>query len=108
MNIFVNFYEHGWAFTYKKTAEGEPVNSSLACKKSQDEAIFSKGFIWVYIPKNRGGIYPPKWMVKIMEKPMNKWDDLGGFPPIFGNIHILHPSLFSQALQVHQRSAKST
>ena len=23
---------------------------------------------------------PPKWMVKIMENPMNKWDDLGGFP----------------------------
>ena len=24
---------------------------------------------------------PPKWMVKIMvPNPMNKWDDLGGFP----------------------------
>ena len=23
-----------------------------------------------------------------MENPMNKWDDLGCFPPIFGNIHI--------------------
>ena len=28
-------------------------------------------------------------MVKIMENPMNKWDDLGGKPTIFGNIHIL-------------------
>ena len=28
--------------------------------------------IWVF-PKNRG-VYPPKWMMKIMEKtPMNKW-----------------------------------
>ncbi len=41
--------------------------------------------IWVF-PKIGGK--PPKWMVKIMENPMNKWDDLGGFPPIFGNIHI--------------------
>ena len=36
-------------------------------------------------PKNSDG--PPKWMVKIMEKPI-KMDDLGGFPPIFGNTHI--------------------
>ena len=31
--------------------------------------------------KNRG-VYPPKWMVKIMENPI-KMDDLGGFHPIF-------------------------
>jgi len=36
--------------------------------------------------KNRGG--PPKWMVKIMENPLKKMDDLGGKPTIFGNIHI--------------------
>ena len=30
----------------------------------------------------------PKWMVKIMEYPI-KIDDLGGFPPIFGNTHTL-------------------
>ena len=30
--------------------------------------------------KNRG---TPKWMVKIMENPMSKWDDLGGFTPLF-------------------------
>jgi len=29
----------------------------------------------------------PKWMVKMMEKPI-KMDDLGGKPPIFGNTHI--------------------
>ena len=34
-----------------------------------------------------GGFYPPKWMVKIMENPI-KMDDLGGFPPIFGNTHM--------------------
>ena len=28
------------------------------------------------VSKNRG-ILPPKWMVKIMENPMHKWDDLG-------------------------------
>ena len=44
------------------------------------------------VSKNRGG--PPKWMVKIME---NIWKTLlklmiwGGFPPIFGNIHMLVP-----------------
>ena len=32
-------------------------------------------------------VFPPKWMVKIMENPI-KMDDLGGKPTIFGNIHI--------------------
>ena len=36
--------------------------------------------------QNRGG--PPKWMVKIMEKPYGQMDDLGGKPTSFGNIHI--------------------
>ena len=27
------------------------------------------------------GVKPPKWMVKIMKNPMNKWDDLGGKNP---------------------------
>ena len=35
-----------------------------------------------------GGGFPPKWMVKIMENPMNKWMIWGGFPTIFGNIHL--------------------
>ena len=31
------------------------------------------------------GVFPPKWMVKIMENPL-KMDDLGGFhPPFKGN-----------------------
>ena len=30
---------------------------------------------------------PPKWMGKIMENPI-EMDDLGCFPPIFGNTHI--------------------
>ena len=32
------------------------------------------------VSKNRG---TPKWMVIIMENPMNKWDDLGGKPHYF-------------------------
>ena len=32
-----------------------------------------------------GGVYPPKWMVKIMENPMNKWMIWGVNTPIFGN-----------------------
>ena len=34
-----------------------------------------------------GVVFPPKWMVKIMENPI-KMDDLGGFTPIFGNTHL--------------------
>ena len=34
------------------------------------------------------GVFPPKWMVKIMENPTKK-DDLGGKPTIFGNIHMV-------------------
>ena len=38
------------------------------------------------VSKNRGGVYPPKWMVKIMVPNPIKLDDLGGFTtPIFGN-----------------------
>ena len=33
------------------------------------------------------GVKPPKWMVKIMENPMNKWTIWGG-TPIFGNTQI--------------------
>ena len=43
------------------------------------------------VSKNRGGLggKPPKMdFVKIMvPNPMYKWDDLGGFPIIFGNCH---------------------
>ena len=41
--------------------------------------------IYMGVSKNRG-VYPPKWMVKIMENPI-KMDDLGG-TPILGNTHI--------------------
>ena len=34
-------------------------------------------------------VFPPKWMVKIMENPMNKWMIWGYIPLFFGNIHIL-------------------
>ena len=38
------------------------------------------------VSKNRGA---PKWMVKIRENPMNKWDDLGGYQTtIFGSTPI--------------------
>ena len=47
------------------------------------------------VSKNNG---TPKWMVKIMENPI-RIDDLGGFPPIFGNTHILSwPIHFSRSL----------
>ena len=37
------------------------------------------------VSKNSG---TPKWMVKIMENPMNKWMIWGKKPTIFGNTHI--------------------
>ena len=48
-------------------------------------------YIWMF-PKKRG---TPKWMVKIMENPI-KMNDLGGFPPIFGN----PPSGYRTLLQI--------
>ena len=39
---------------------------------------------WVFPSKNRGVILPPKMDGEnFMEKPMNKWDDLGGQIPLF-------------------------
>ena len=34
-------------------------------------------------------VFPKKLMVYNGSKPLLKWDDFGGFPPIFGNIHLL-------------------
>ena len=42
------------------------------------------GWYYMGVSKTRG---TPKWIVYFMENPI-KMDDLGGFPPIFGNIHI--------------------
>ena len=39
------------------------------------------------VSKNRG---TTKWMIlKIMKNPYEQMDDLGGFPIIFGNTHML-------------------
>ena len=41
-------------------------------------------FMWVYLGVNpKIGGKPPKWMVKIMENPMNKWMLWGVLPPLF-------------------------
>ena len=48
----------------------------------------SQGWHWGYNIFPKIGVFPPKWMVKIMENPI-EMDDLRGKPPIFGNIHIL-------------------
>ena len=34
------------------------------------------------------GVTPPKWLVKILENPMNKWM-IWGFSHIFGNAHMV-------------------
>ena len=44
----------------------------------------------------------PKWMVKIMvPNPMNKWDDLGGFPIIFGRPPIFTIHFFMDFVMVN-------
>ena len=40
-------------------------------------------------------------MVKIMENPI-KMDDLGGFPPIFGNTHLDLPFVCKICAEIHQ------
>ena len=58
--------------------------------------------LWVF-PTKEGK--PPKWMVKIMENPI-KMDDLGGFPPIFGNKHLknMQPSNWIISPNKHENS----
>ena len=46
-------------------------------------------------PFQKIGVFPPKWMVKIMDGTLLKWDDLGGKPTIFGNSQMVgRPVLF--------------
>ena len=48
-------------------------------------------YIYIGVSKNRGG--SPKWMVKIMENPMNKWMIWGEFSPYFCfNTHMAYIS----------------
>ena len=55
----------------------------LQAKLKGEKHSGSAGAIWMF-PKI--GVFPPKWMVKIMENPI-KMDDLGG-TIIFGNTHL--------------------
>ena len=43
------------------------------------------------------GVFPPKWMVKIMELSLFKWDDLEGFHPPF-----LEASIYPKR-SIHER-----
>ena len=61
----------------------------IPTRHTQVCTIYIYTYIYTYyflgVSKNRG---IPKWMVKIMENPMNM-DDLGGKPTILGNIQFL-------------------
>ncbi len=65
---------------------------------------------WVF-PKIGG--FPPKWMVKIMKNPMNKWMYWGVKTPIFGNIQIninqgwRSSPCFVEALELREQELKS-
>ena len=59
----------------------------------QSKKVFFRGSIWLVhmdVSKNNG---TPKWMVKMMENPINM-DDFGGPPlfPIFQSLGIQSPS----------------
>ena len=67
-------------------------------------AKFIVGFDDLDVSKNRG--VSPKWMVKIMENPINPWDDLGGNPTIFGNTRFFPFKmipLFGSTFILHRR-----
>ena len=57
---------------------------------------------FVFFSQNRG-ILHPKWMVKIMEHPMNM-DYLRGFPIIFGNTHIIWPKRDNEESWLYHQS----
>ena len=42
--------------------------------------LFLRPFFYVGVEPKIGGFDPPKWMVKIMENPMNKWMIWGAHP----------------------------
>ena len=46
-------------------------------------------------------------MVKIMENPMNKWDDLGGLPPLFLEGHPYPPISTDSEVKLRQVAAKT-
>ena len=59
--------------------------------------FFTQVVYYTDVSKNRGG--PPKWMVKIMENPMNKLMIWGVFPifletPIYGLLNLHHKKLY--------------
>ena len=64
-------------------ANGSRQGADLRFFLGREDGRVEEIAIWVF-PKI--GVFPPKWMVKIMENPV-KLDDLGG-TTIFGNIHI--------------------
>ena len=71
----------------KPSANCDEINPSLGCDpalpKWDDHKILQ---IWVF-PNIGVTVSQNGWF--IMENPMKKWDDLGGFhPPIFGNTHM--------------------
>ena len=58
------------------------------CDRSQESKLDNMD-----VSKNMGK--PPKWMVKIMENPMNKWMIWRGFyTPIFGSTPLSNPQSF--------------
>ena len=70
--------------------EGEPCRGvDWICFRGAElcmDEMLSNEMTVLRVSKNRGClVYPPKWMVKIMENPSEQMDDLGGNTSIFGN-----------------------
>ncbi len=80
------------------TADANPKNRNLSFQVISHPTLC---ILYMAVSKNRG-ILPPKWMVKIMEHPMNKWMIWGVLPPLFFEGH---PHIHSQplaTLEIHQ------
>ena len=93
MDSFLNFAylvlvlrrEHWICYSLETLAFGCQCGGDDPLSKGLLETVQSRGgrhlplfFLFHYMGVNpKIGGKPPKWMVKIMENPMNKWDDLG-------------------------------
>ena len=65
------------------------INLDTMLKKPPITPRKTNGWNLKILGVSENGGKPPKWMVKIMEKPYFLMDDLGGKPTVFGNIQMM-------------------
>ena len=86
-----NFFNQS-SSTWSKQAFDKQNTGYKATKKQEEHLPYQKFSIWsknnyMGVSKNRGKT--PKMDGENNGKPLSKWNDLGGKPTIFGNLHII-------------------